>query len=88
MVNLPSSSQERNHHTWNYRRRVNRRINQDDPEPKTLLQLEALADRCADLMNKYEESPHHRETSMKLLRQQYNLVSLYYEYYYGVELAN
>ncbi|XP_075980149.1 uncharacterized protein LOC142979193 [Anticarsia gemmatalis] len=62
----------RNHHNWGAR--FGRRREGMNPEPKGLLELEALAKRTVELMEKHgPKSEGNYQKAMDLLRLQYNL---------------
>lgn len=72
----------RGHHNWGVR--VTRREENKRSEPKGLLELEALAHRTVELMEKHvPKSEHNYDRAMDLLRLQYNLVNInsYYSNY-------
>lgn len=65
----------RNHHNWGAR--VGRRGEVHRSEPKGLLELEALAKRAVEVMERHlPKSEHNYHRAMDLLRLQYNLVSI------------
>nr|XP_049692284.1 uncharacterized protein LOC126053680 [Helicoverpa armigera] len=67
-----SSRGPRSHHNWGARH--SRRGDAHHSEPKGLLELEALANRTVELMEKHApKSEHNYERAMDLLRLQYNL---------------
>lgn len=91
MVNLPEPSEQparamgerervrvrgpRSHHNWGAR--FGRRGDIQRSEPTGLLELEALAQRTVELMEKHgPKSEKNFERAMDLLRLQYNLVNI------------
>ncbi|KAI5635763.1 hypothetical protein NE865_11559 [Phthorimaea operculella] len=82
MVNLPLKEDQdrsverlsRSHHQWGIRYGVRRRDPRLREEPTTLHQLEALATRAVELMEKHgPPCEGNFEIAMDLLRLQYNL---------------
>ncbi|XP_026732197.1 uncharacterized protein LOC113496978 [Trichoplusia ni] len=62
----------RSHHNWGAR--LGRRGKVEHTEPKGLLELEALAQRTVEVMEKHSpKSEHNYHKAMDLLRLQYNL---------------
>lgn len=79
MVNLPDRLQyPRSHHNWGGRY-GRRREEFKNMEPTGLLQLEQLAHKAVELMEKHgNKSELNFYKAMALLRQQYNLVSYFF----------
>lgn len=79
MVHLPVQDNvlrtPRSHHLWGSRLSRNDREGvKQKLEPTSLDELDLLAERATKLANRTTPSPDNKETVVRLLRQQYNMV--------------